>query len=111
VEFFVNAAQKLLFKDIMSAQQPVSPWSYKPWWCQPWSILLFGITLIGGSWVLLKTLWVTVLVSIPVSAWMGFFLLIWPGLMRQSGGMQPLEQETPDMMEKSGQGPTRGEYN
>jgi hypothetical protein len=61
--------------------------------------------------VLLKTLWVTVLVSIPVSAWMGFFLLIWPGLMRQSGGMQPLEQETPDMMEKSGQGPTRGEYN
>jgi len=33
-------------------------------------------------------LWVTVLVSVPVLAWMGFFLLIWPQLMRQSGMME-----------------------
>ncbi|HAX75553.1 MAG TPA: hypothetical protein DCY88_06925 [Cyanobacteria bacterium UBA11372] len=93
----------------MSAQEPVSPWSYKPWWCQPWSILLVGITLIVGSWVLLKTWWVTVLVAIPVSTWMGFFLLIWPQLMRQSGVLQLMEQQTPEPVEKSGYGKTLGE--
>jgi hypothetical protein len=69
----------------MSKQPLQNPWIYKPWWCQPWSIILTGITLIGGSWVLLKMLWVTVLVSVPVLAWMGFFLLIWPQVMRRSG--------------------------
>ncbi len=96
-------AQKLLLKDTMSAQQPVSPWSDKPWWCQPWSILLVGVTLIGGSWVVLKTLWLTIVVSIPVSAWMGFFLLIWPQLLRQSGVLEPVE--------KSGHESTKSEYN
>jgi len=69
----------------VSKQQLVSPWTYKPWWCQPWSILLTGITLIGGSWVLVRILWVTVIVSVPILVWMGFFLLIWPRLMRRSG--------------------------
>ncbi len=95
----------------MSAQESVSPWSYKPWWCQPWSILLVGITLIGGSWALLKTWWVTILVAIPVSAWMGFFLLIWPELMRQSSVLQPLQSPTSDLGQKSGDGSTRDEYN
>ena len=51
----------------------ISVWDYKPWWCQPWSILLTGVTLIGGSWLMLKTIWVTGLVAIPIGAWMGFF--------------------------------------
>jgi hypothetical protein len=55
-------------------EQPKSPWSYKPWWCQPWSIVLTGLGLIGGSWMVLKTLWITLLVGIPVLIWMGFFL-------------------------------------
>lgn len=66
-------------------QKPVSPWSHKPWWCQPWSILLTGVTLISGSWLLFKMIWVTVLVSVPISIWMVFFLLVWPGLMLRSG--------------------------
>jgi len=68
----------------MTQQKPLSPWNYKPWWCQPWSILLTGITLISGSWLVFKTIWVTVLVAIPLLAWMGFFLLVWPQLMMRS---------------------------
>jgi hypothetical protein len=72
----------------MTDQTPIetptfNPWNYKPWWCQPWSILLTGITLISGSWLLVKTLWITILVAIPLLAWMGFFLLIWPKLMAE----------------------------
>lgn len=77
----------------VSEKKPVSPWSYKPWWCQPWSILLTGITLISGSWLLFKTLWVTIIVSIPLLLWMGFFLLVWPKLMIQSGVLEA-EQKT-----------------
>jgi hypothetical protein len=69
----------------MSEQKPVSPWRYKPWWCQPWSILLTGLILIGGSWILFKIIWLTILVSIPVLTWMVFFLLIWPQLIIRSG--------------------------
>ncbi|OLP15657.1 hypothetical protein BST81_25225 [Leptolyngbya sp. 'hensonii'] len=65
-------------------QPIVNPWTLKPWWCQPWSILLTGIGLIVGSWFLLKILWVTILVAIPLLAWMGFFLLLWPNLVMQS---------------------------
>ncbi|MGA7936624.1 MAG: DUF6737 family protein [Kovacikia sp.] len=68
-----------------TSEKPISPWSYKPWWCQPWSIALTGTGLIGGSWLLLKIVWVTVLVAIPVLIWMGFFLLLWPRLILQSG--------------------------
>ncbi|HEY9838120.1 MAG TPA: DUF6737 family protein, partial [Vampirovibrionales bacterium] len=64
---------------------------YKPWWCQPWSILLTGITLIVGSWLVFHTLWVTAIVTVPLVAWMGFFLLIWPRLMIESGILQRYE--------------------
>ncbi|KGF71666.1 hypothetical protein DO97_16510 [Neosynechococcus sphagnicola sy1] len=63
--------------------KPVSPWSYKPWWCQPWSIVLTGVTLIGGSWLLLHIGWLTALIAVPVLTWMGFFVLVWPRLMAQ----------------------------
>ncbi|MGG6263708.1 DUF6737 family protein [Leptolyngbya sp. AN03gr2] len=59
-------------------------WEYKPWWCQPWSILLTGVGLISGSWVLLHSIWISIVVSIPVLTWMGFFLLIYPKAMSES---------------------------
>lgn len=59
-------------------------WQHKPWWCQPWSILLTGTGLISGSWILLHRLWVTGFVTIPVLAWMGFFLLLYPQLMQEA---------------------------
>lgn len=64
-----------------STSQSINPWDYKPWWCQPWSILLTGISLISGSWFLFKTIWLTLLVALPLSVWMGFFVLIWPKLL------------------------------
>ncbi len=61
-----------------------NPWNYKPWWCQPWSILLTGITIISSSWLIFRMVWLTVIVSIPILTWMGFFLIIWPKLMAES---------------------------
>ncbi|MBW4646030.1 MAG: hypothetical protein KME23_24065 [Goleter apudmare HA4340-LM2] len=69
----------------MPEQKSLNPWNYKPWWCQPWSILLTGIVLISGSWIIFKTIWLTILVAIPILTWMVFFLLIWPKLMIRSG--------------------------
>ena len=60
-----------------------SVWNHKPWWCQPWSIILTGFTIISGSWLLFKLVWVTILVSIPISAWMGFFVILFPKLALQ----------------------------
>lgn len=65
-------------------KSPINVWDYKPWWCQPWSILLTGVAIIGGSWLLLHLIWVTVLVAIPVLTWMGFFLLVYPKAMAKS---------------------------
>lgn len=67
----------------MSETKPFNPWAYKPWWCQPWSIALTGISLIVGSWVLFKLIWLSAIVAVPVSIWMGFFLLVWPRLMQE----------------------------
>ncbi|MEL6320035.1 MAG: DUF6737 family protein [Cyanobacteria bacterium J06626_14] len=69
----------------MSDRDTPSVWSYKPWWCQPWSIVLTGISVITGSWLLLHRYWLTGLVALPILVWMGFFLIIWPKLMRESG--------------------------
>jgi hypothetical protein len=61
-----------------------NPWTDKPRWCQPWTILLTGFSLIGGSWLLFHRIWVTGLVTIPLGVWMGFFVLLWPKLMREA---------------------------
>ncbi|MEB3827807.1 DUF6737 family protein [Phormidium sp. CCY1219] len=76
----------------MSESNSLNPWNYKPWWCQPWSILLTGVTAIAGSWLLLHKIWITILVALPILTWMGFFLLIWPQLMRESGILAKYEE-------------------
>jgi hypothetical protein len=47
--------------------------------------VLTGVAIVGGSWLLLHRLWLTGLVALPIGVWMGFFLLLWPRLMRESG--------------------------
>jgi hypothetical protein len=79
---------------ILSNQQPLNPWNYKPWWCQPWSILLTGVVIVLGSWAILKTVWVTVLVSLPILIWWTYFLLIWPQLIRLSDTLENNQQLT-----------------
>jgi hypothetical protein len=76
----------------MSEQQIISPWKFKPWWCQPWSIILTAVTLITGSWLVCKIIWLTILVAIPLSIWMGFFIFIWPQMMIRSGVLDNIEK-------------------
>ncbi|MEL6222744.1 MAG: DUF6737 family protein [Cyanobacteria bacterium J06627_8] len=59
-----------------------SIWAYKPWWCQPWSILLTGLFIISGSWYVFQRWWLTGIISAPVLVWMGFFIVIYPRLMK-----------------------------
>lgn len=80
----------------MTEKKPVNPWNYKPWWCQPWSILLTGITIISASWLLFKTIWLTVIISIPILIWMSFFVLIWPQLMIRSGILDSYQTQNLD---------------
>jgi hypothetical protein len=62
----------------------MSFWDYKPWWCQPWSILLTGVVAIAGSWLLLRSLLLTILVTIPILLWWLVFLILVPGMARES---------------------------
>jgi hypothetical protein len=43
---------------------------------------------------MLKTVWVTVLVSLPILAWWTYFLVIWPQMMRWSGTLENDQQIT-----------------
>ncbi|MEQ9671693.1 DUF6737 family protein [Coleofasciculus sp. G2-EDA-02] len=83
----------------MSVKDPLNPWNYKPWWCQPWSILLTGVVIITGSWVLAKTLWITVIVTTPILVWWFYFLWLWPRLLRLSSlelmNRQPDQESEP----------------
>ncbi|NEQ42642.1 MAG: hypothetical protein F6K00_03395 [Leptolyngbya sp. SIOISBB] len=63
------------------SSQSSSVWDYKPWWCQPWSIVLTGISIIGGSWLLFHRYWLTGIVAVPILVWMVFFVLVYPRLM------------------------------
>jgi ABC-type branched-subunit amino acid transport system permease subunit len=63
-------------------------WQLKPWWCQPWSILLTGVGLITTSWFLTRLTWVTLLIAVPITTWMAYFLLVYPKLMSQRVGVQ-----------------------
>jgi hypothetical protein len=74
-------------------QKPSDIWQLKPWWCQPWSILLTGITIIGGSWWLFHRVWLTSLVALPILTWMVYFVVVYPKLM------QSLLNEAPDRAE------------
>ena len=81
----------------MTHSSKFSVWNYKPWWCQPWSILLTGVTIISGSWLLWHRYWVTGLVAVPILIWMGFFLLLYPRLVAASDSLTaPPERPTPD---------------
>lgn len=72
---------------MVNSSQP-TVWEHKPWWCQPWSILLTGISIIVGSWLLFHRYWLTGLVALPILLWMGFFLVVYPRLVAQAGRLE-----------------------
>jgi membrane protein YdbS with pleckstrin-like domain len=67
------------------AEQPdkFDLWQSKPWWCQPWTIILTGIVIITGSWLVLKNLWITLPLAIAIIVWWMYFLVIVPRLLRE----------------------------
>ncbi len=60
-----------------------SIWKYKPWWCQPWTILLTGISIIGGSWLIFQKIWLTSLISLLIMLWWLYFLILMPYLLKK----------------------------
>ena len=63
---------------IKSEPKSTKVWDYKPGWCQPWSIVLTGISIVTGSWLLLHNLWLSLAVSLPIIAWWVYFLILYP---------------------------------
>jgi hypothetical protein len=63
--------------------QAGSIWSLKPWWCQPWSILLTGVALPLGSWLLIHRWWVTAPLAAAVLIWWWLFLVLMPRAFSQ----------------------------
>ncbi|MEA5390707.1 DUF6737 family protein [Cyanobium gracile UHCC 0139] len=63
---------------------PGSVWDLKPWWCQPWSILLTGVSIVSGSWVLLHLWWITAGVLAVIAAWWLLFLVLMPAAWKES---------------------------
>ncbi len=53
-------------------------WQMKPWWCQPWSIILTGLAIPAGSWLLLHRLWITLPVVGVILLWWTLFLALVP---------------------------------
>ncbi|MBW4649497.1 MAG: hypothetical protein KME06_12535 [Kastovskya adunca ATA6-11-RM4] len=80
----------------MSTQKSFNVWDYKPWWCQPWSILLTGLVVIMGSWLLTQTLWLTILVALPILLWWFYFLWLWPRMMQRYSALAHSSPSSPD---------------
>jgi hypothetical protein len=60
-----------------------SIWQLKPWWCQPWSMVLTGVLVIAGSWVVLHRWWITAPLGAAVIAWWWLFLVLVPSAYRR----------------------------
>lgn len=61
-----------------SQSMPESIWQAKPWWCQPWSIVLTGLAIPTGSWIVLHQLWITLPVAGAIAVWWLLFLVLVP---------------------------------
>ncbi|MDJ0713580.1 MAG: hypothetical protein QNJ54_05105 [Prochloraceae cyanobacterium] len=79
-----------------STKESLNPWNYKPWWCQPWSIILVGIILPTGTWILTKIVWVTVVLSLAILAWWTYFLILWPRLIKNSTSLADYYSQAKD---------------
>ncbi|WP_019508090.1 DUF6737 family protein [Pleurocapsa sp. PCC 7319] len=64
-------------------------WDYKPWWCQPWSIVLAGTTIIASSWLILHIVWITLGISVLITVWWIYFLVIYPQLFAKYVASKP----------------------
>jgi hypothetical protein len=79
----------------MSNNETISAdlWQSKPWWCQPWTILLTGVLLITGSWLLLHSLWLTIPVAGLIGVWWLYFLILVPRMLQQMAAADSVRPE------------------
>lgn len=77
------------------AALPDSMWQMKPWWCQPWSIVLTGVAIPLGSWLLLHRLLVTLPISLVIVGWWALFLWMVPTQYAAAVRDAKLAQQTP----------------
>ena len=63
-------------------------WAHKPFWCQPWTIVLTGIGIIAGSWLVFHRLWITVPAIGAIGLWWWTFLVVMPRLVRENASAQ-----------------------
>lgn len=61
-----------------------------------------GLALITGSWMVTKTVWLTILMALPIGVWWIYFLLLWPRLIRLSEFPSNEEKSTPDSTSQVG---------
>jgi hypothetical protein len=80
----------------LSSHHSLNFWDAKPWWCQPWSILLTGVALISGSWLLLKILWITLGITLVILLWWTYFLILVPQYVREQGMLIAQNQSPAD---------------
>jgi hypothetical protein len=70
---------------------PIDMWQSKPWWCQPWTIILTGVLLVTGSWLVLHSLWLTIPLGILIVVWWTYFLILVPRMLRQMVASTPMD--------------------
>jgi hypothetical protein len=80
----------------MSNSGTVSPdlWQSKPWWCQPWTIILTGVLIVLGSWLVLHTWWITIPLGILIGVWWLYFLVIVPNMLKQMVEEQAIQTDS-----------------
>jgi hypothetical protein len=67
-----------------STSETYDLWKSKPWWCQPWTIILTGVIIIAGSWLVFHKIWLSLIVAIPIVVWWTYFLVLVPRLLANS---------------------------
>ena len=67
----------------VASTKSTNVWDYKPAWCQPWSIILTGIAIVVGSWLVLHQVWLSAAVALAIIVWWVYFLLIYPKAFAQ----------------------------
>jgi hypothetical protein len=80
----------------MTNSGTVSPdlWQSKPWWCQPWTIILTGVLIVLGSWLVLHTWWITIPLGILIGVWWLYFLVIVPNMLKQMVKEQAIQTDS-----------------
>jgi hypothetical protein len=63
-------------------------WQTKPWWCQPWTIVLTGISIVLGSWLVLHQWWITIPLALLIGVWWLYFLILVPRALQQMAANQ-----------------------